>query len=69
MTIITIMVAWILLHGSALTVQQKNNRKLNRKGLKWNSNDKDIDDINSNTCNKSNSNKDDISNGYNFAAR
>ena len=72
MTIITIMVAWILLHGSALTVQQKKRfRKLNRKGLKWNSNADGIDDITSNSYNNNNINvhKDDISNGCNFAAR
>ena len=72
MMIITITMAWILLHGSALTVQQKKRfRKLNRNGLKWNSNADGIDDINSNSHNDNNinSNKDDISNGCNFAAR
>ena len=46
-------------------------RKLNRKGLKWNSNADGIDDINSNSHNDNNinSNKDDISNGCNFAPR
>ena len=43
--------SFFLLHGKGATVQQKNDRKLNRKGLKWNSDANDIGDINSNTRN------------------
>ena len=59
------MVAWICCTVAPLPCSKKK-CKPNRKGLKWNSTDNDIDDINSNTCNKSSSNKDAVSNGYNF---